>query len=88
MSGFDLNWLDLREAADLRARNAMLKQLALAWLGAGTDAAPQLHGLPLQANEMMVVIKNINLPDMKGISYAQAYELETETDVNVKLTLK
>ena len=39
MSGFAVSWLDLREAADQRARDSALRSRALAWLGLGTEPA-------------------------------------------------
>jgi len=32
MTGFSIDWLDLREAADRRARNDKLLQQAILWL--------------------------------------------------------
>lgn len=39
MSGFAVSWLDLRESADLRARDSTLRSQALAWLGLGAEPA-------------------------------------------------
>lgn len=39
MSGFAVTWLDLREAADLRARDSNLRAQALQWLGLGAHPA-------------------------------------------------
>jgi hypothetical protein len=36
MSGFSIAWLNLREAADQRARDTTLREQALAWLGLGS----------------------------------------------------
>ena len=41
MSGFSLEWLNLREAADLRARDPHLREQALGWLGLGSASAQQ-----------------------------------------------
>ena len=53
MSGFPIDWLNLREAADLRARDKMLKQAALDWLGLGTTTAT-LNGIPLTPEEVII----------------------------------
>ena len=50
MSGFSVEWLNLREAADQRARAPHLREQALAWLGLAGDA----HTQP-QAGEAIVV---------------------------------
>jgi hypothetical protein len=44
MSGFSLEWLNLREAADQRARNPHLREQALHWLGLGSAGAQQQIG--------------------------------------------
>ena len=44
MSGFSLEWLNLREAADQRARNPHLREQALHWLGLGSAGAEQQIG--------------------------------------------
>jgi len=54
MSGFSITWLNLREAADQCARDAMLKQHALDWLGLGTSAA-LVNGIALTPQQAIVV---------------------------------
>lgn len=39
MSGFPVEWLNLRETADLRARDSQLRQQAMAWLGLAVTTA-------------------------------------------------
>jgi hypothetical protein len=64
MSGFSVAWLNLREAADKRARDAQLREQALAWLGLATAATPfpnpsstgaSFTNTPLSLSESIVV---------------------------------
>lgn len=41
MSGFSIDWLDLREGADLRARDSKLRQQALHWLEGARSPAQE-----------------------------------------------
>lgn len=73
---------------DITLKNE-LAQLSEIWnLNKALRLTDSFSKYALQANETMIVIKDLGLPDMKGISYAQAYELDTETDINLELTLQ
>lgn len=43
MSGFSIAWLDLREDADKRARDELLMQQAMQWVGCGEAPTPTEH---------------------------------------------
>jgi len=45
MSGFNIDWLDLRESADRRARDKALREGALQWLQGAEEKPPQVVDL-------------------------------------------
>ena len=49
MTGFSIDWLDLREAADRRARNDKLLHQARHWLGSDREQAAELNMVDLGA---------------------------------------
>ena len=71
MTGFSIDWLDLREAADRRARNDKLLQQAILWLESAREQTAELSVVDLGAGtgSTLRAFSTAVEPDQKSLSW-------------------